>query len=98
MLGAVGRQAVGITTSAAMRRKQSKPFVVRCGSCGDRDATITLPVSGLRRCHVCWDDMQVVCLWPRGSPRVEAEPETAEAPWLKWAVADWKQRRTGEAA
>ena len=78
--------------------KTPKPFVVRCGSCGDRPSTITLPVSGLRRCQVCWEDMQVLCPWPRGAQSEAPEPDAVGAPWLKWAVQDWKQRQAGSSA
>lgn len=73
------------------RRRTRNRIVPRCGSCSRRVPTVTLPVSGLRRCDACvevirsaaeiarWDG-QGFCDWPRlsgalAAARVAPQPE-----------------------
>ena len=64
----------------ARRTRKRTGLVIRCGSCRKRPATVTLPVSGLRRCQECWDEARGFCELRRDAdetPSVAPQPELA---------------------
>lgn len=52
--------------------RRKRRIVVRCGSCGEREGTITLAQSGLRRCRQCFEAMG---LEPKHARKVVPQPE-----------------------
>ncbi len=78
-----------VRAASALRNQAVQPGEVpaaesglACGSCG-RPASVQTK-AGLWRCRPCYEDLFIVCAWPR----VEAAPSEAyvppERPWLKW--------------
>jgi hypothetical protein len=83
--------------------KRQHAYVIRCGSCQKRPATVTLPVSGLRRCQPCWDDLRGFCdlLSDAQEPSaITPHPAPSSQPtvFLSAFRRDWKLAQSGEGA